>query len=756
MSTPFQTTSTLLLALLLASACLAQHETDIVTRPPRPLTRRELAKREALELFAQASDQEHRNRLPESLRTFEKALRLDPDSAAIRRALVPLYLALDRQKEALEACERIVELDPDDFETWHSYARQLRGLDKDSQARKALLKAADCKGLKEHPESHLAVVHDLGTVHEKLKDFAGAEAAFREVIDILERPSASQEQGGVAKEDLMAQVADTYERVGRLCLRVNRTDRAVEAFRQAQTRDPARAARLSYNLAEVLAAQKRDDDALKYLDQYLARQPQGVEGYELKLKLLRRMGREKEVVAALEKHSKDDAYHNALKLLLAKEYQKVKRLEDAEKTYQSLLTTPQVDVYRGLFGLYRLEGKSGAVKLLDRLNSAIEAANPDDKNQPPNAGQAGQAAHARAMLGALREERDLIGAILPLAVERVPKGPLAYKTRIFLGVLAERTGELEKAEKLYRSCLDEKGRIKEFGERRQSETEVYGGLLKVLMLARKYDDVVRVCKQGLEHAEATNRVMFYLEEAHALTTLGRTDEALEASRTAVKMSADRDRLICRRSHASLLASAGKFKEAVAECESLLKDFKDEEDVRTVRFALSSIYTLAKENEKAEEQLKVILEADPLDAHANNDLGYLWADRNKNLEEAEKMIRKALELDEQQRKSRDALGFDAGKDNAAYVDSLGWVLFRRGRLKEAREQLEKAASLPDGGRDPVIWDHLGDVYARQKETGLAVEAWKKALKLYEEKARPRSDERHKEIRQKLERFVQSRP
>ena len=70
---------------------------------------------------------------------------------------------------------------------------------------------------------------------------------------------------------------------------------------------------------------------------------------------------------------------------------------------------------------------------------------------------------------------------------------------------------------------------------------------------------------------------------------------------------------------------------------------------------------------------------------------------------------ALELDQQQRNSNDALGLDADRDNAAYVDSLGWVLFRRGKIKEARAELEKASRLPDGAHDPVVWDHLGDVY-----------------------------------------------
>src|SRR5205085_9574728 len=116
---------------------------------------------------------EHRNRLSEALKTYEKALRLDPDAAPILRALVPLYQALDRQQETLDACKRIVELDPEDHDTWHTYARQLRAADRDAEACKALLRAVACKNLKEQPESHLAVLQDLGAVQEKLQEVKG-------------------------------------------------------------------------------------------------------------------------------------------------------------------------------------------------------------------------------------------------------------------------------------------------------------------------------------------------------------------------------------------------------------------------------------------------------------------------------------------------------------------------------------------------------------------------------------------------------
>ena len=60
--------------------------------------------------------------------------------------------------------------------------------------------------------------------------------------------------------------------------------------------------------------------------------------------------------------------------------------------------------------------------------------------------------------------------------------------------------------------------------------------------------------------------------------------------------------------------------------------------------------------------------------ASNDLGYGWADAGKNLDRAEALIRVAVE---------------AEPDNQSFLDSLGWVLYKRGQFDEARRHLEQA-------------------------------------------------------------------
>jgi tetratricopeptide (TPR) repeat protein len=93
----------------------------------------------------------------------------------------------------------------------------------------------------------------------------------------------------------------------------------------------------------------------------------------------------------------------------------------------------------------------------------------------------------------------------------------------------------------------------------------------------------------------------------------------------------------------------------------------------------------------------------------NFLGYLLADHNRNLDEAQDLIGRALQKD---------------PDNGAYVDSMGWVHYRLGRLAEARRELERAVNLTRG--DPVVHEHLGDVYKDLKLLDLAKDQYQKSL------------------------------
>jgi predicted Zn-dependent protease len=186
---------------------------------------------------------------------------------------------------------------------------------------------------------------------------------------------------------------------------------------------------------------------------------------------------------------------------------------------------------------------------------------------------------------------------------------------------------------------------------------------------------------------------------------------------------------------NVLTTAGRNDEAITLFKGLLEKYPNDEDiVRTARSNLSVVYVNMGDYAKGEAELEALLDRNPDEAGVNNDLGYLYADQGKNLEKAEAMIRKAVQDD---------------PENSAYLDSLGWVLFKRGKVKEAVEPLEKAVkALTDASSsDATIFEHLGDVYLQLRETAKAKEAWKSAERAANRSTPP--DKRLSEIKKKLD-------
>ena len=119
--------------------------------------------------------------------------------------------------------------------------------------------------------------------------------------------------------------------------------------------------------------------------------------------------------------------------------------------------------------------------------------------------------------------------------------------------------------------------------------------------------------------------------------------------------------------------------------------------------------------EAEKRFRELIRKRPEDAEALNYLGYMLADHGVQLEDSLRLLEKAVSLD---------------PENGAYLDSLGWVHYRLGRLDRAEAFLEKAVR---GSRsDPAILEHLGDVHAALGRASEALDAYRKSLERGAEK------------------------
>jgi len=129
-------------------------------------------------------------------------------------------------------------------------------------------------------------------------------------------------------------------------------------------------------------------------------------------------------------------------------------------------------------------------------------------------------------------------------------------------------------------------------------------------------------------------------------------------------------------------------------------------------------------------MEEVLRLEPDNAYALNYVGYTWADAGHNLEEACKYIEQAVQL-------RPEDGF--------VRDSLGWVYFKLGRMEQAAVELRKALKLT---KDPVIFEHLGDVEHAAGNQAEAIRAYEHAKGLFGKEAdQQRVEEKIKALRTK---------
>lgn len=137
---------------------------------------------------------------------------------------------------------------------------------------------------------------------------------------------------------------------------------------------------------------------------------------------------------------------------------------------------------------------------------------------------------------------------------------------------------------------------------------------------------------------------------------------------------------------------------------------------TAEFALlgrADVLLRAQRLDDAIDAFRAVAKMYPDSANALNALGYTLADNTRKYREAERLIDRALEID---------------PDNPAIIDSKGWVLFKRGKLQEARELLERAW---EEFRDPEVAAHLGETLWRLGEQEAARELLEEAWQRYPE-------------------------
>jgi len=199
--------------------------------------------------------------------------------------------------------------------------------------------------------------------------------------------------------------------------------------------------------------------------------------------------------------------------------------------------------------------------------------------------------------------------------------------------------------------------------------------------------------------------------ARALDLVGQHEQAAARLQSAIRSAPDSiaPRVLLGRSY----ESAHRLREAEQVWQEAAKKFPR---VDALVFDLALCREKLGDLDGAEAAIRDVLAREPANPTALNFLGYQLADHNRKLSEAVDLIQRALAID---------------PNNGAYLDSLGWAYYRLGRLSEARAQLERAIQLAD---DPVIHEHLGDVYKDMRLNDLARDQYRLSLSTDEANAR----------------------
>ena len=331
--------------------------------------------------------------------------------------------------------------------------------------------------------------------------------------------------------------------------------------------------------------------------------------------------------------------------------------------------------------------------------------------------------------------------------------PFNYNASYILARAAQKLGDVEKSETFYRLAAKLALELKS-GTRL---TQAYNGLIDVLFEEKKYEDAEKICKEflGLRGDETVDRSKVYVLRRliQAYSRLNKFDEANKILDALIK--AQPDNWLTLELKGWVQREAGQYDESAKTYEDVLdritKDKELTKDERNlfaaeIRYTLSNVYLDLNKIDKVTEELQTLMEQDPDNPGYKNDLGYIWADHDMNLDKAEKLIREALELDKKKRKEANPdLKPEEDHDNGAYLDSLGWVLYKKKQYKEAKEALLEAVKDKEG-QNIEIYDHLGEVYTALGDKDEAISAWKKGVEVATDSKR--DQQKKAEVEKKL--------
>lgn len=515
----------------------------------------------------------------------------------------------------------------------------------------------------------------------------------------------------------MRERADYHYSVGEAFSLDGHRQKAIESFKMTLLYDPQASAVRLRLAAEYLKA-GMVSEAIEQASEVTKKNPQNIEAHLLLGGLYSTMKLYPKAVESYEKVLKLDPNNTEAPLYLGAVYSEQKQHEKAIRYFESLakkdFANPHLIHY--YIGRVRMDqdGKKYEKEAEKAFKKSIEL-----KHSFPEAVIALSALYSRQ-----KKEKESVAILNEFQKNQGPNSRVAE-------ILAQYYLENSQYDEAYEQL--------EYLEGTDDALAVKLKMALILIEKKIYDKAIKKLEEILADAPESDKIRFYLAAVYEETKqdekaighylkigeesrfysdsvvhasyLLKNQGKMQQSLALLKKALEKDKKAPPQVHsmyASLIEEGGDATQAMNIMKEAVKLYPEEAQVQ---FYYGTLLDKVGDKSQVIATMKEVLRINPNHVQGMNYLAYTWAEQNDNLEDAEKLVRKALKLE---------------PHDAYIMDTLGWVLYKRGHFDDAAKVLEEAFKLqPTVG---VIAEHLGDVYSKKTLSERALKMYNKALNL----------------------------
>ncbi len=529
-------------------------------------------------------------------------------------------------------------------------------------------------------EPHPTDVTDssLGGYHSELDDpeakallafgefrMLGAQNRWDEAVAALERALKFDPQS----EYLQLTMAEAH-------LHRQQPEQAISLLMMLENKRPGSVA-VQQLLGDALSLQQKYQPAIDHFNRALELDP-GNSNVQLRLALaLSRLGRNDEAISVLEELLTLHPDASVAQLALARLYLTNKQPDKAAATYRQLIAQ-QPAAYQPVLEYGKILEEHDVPAAIDLYRDFLEE-NP-------------RAAAVRQQLAQVyltQDQMDDALTQLQFLRQQYPDNPRVAGQ---IGLIQLELKNWAAAEKEFRWLVN-------FSEKERKD---YYYLAMALAEQQKIDEAIAALEELMD--DMTEYPAAALQLAYLYQKTGQDDRAVTFLEKMVAEGLHRVDL-----YYYLVAFLGERKEYQRALDWALSGVAENPESSRLYYQLGVLYEKMSQRQKAIETMEQLLQIDENHADALNFLAYSQAESGEDLPLALERAKKALEI----------------KSSGFIIDTLGWIYYKMKRYDESRAQLEKAVEIhPD---DPIIAEHLGDLYRAMNLRDDAVAVYRKILK-----------------------------